>query len=106
MGLQTGRDDCVKYGGFLKENDRGVKTITIGDLRALVEQRRSIRGYDEQRQVSDERVHRIVECSRWAPSGGNRQPWEFIVVREQALIFRSGMGCYLSRQLISAIGVQ
>ena len=25
----------------------------------------------------------ILECARWAPSGGNGQPWEFIIVRDQ-----------------------
>jgi nitroreductase len=57
--------------------------MTIDDLRALAERRRSIRGYDEHRQVSDEMVRRILDCARWAPSGGNGQPWEFIVVRHQ-----------------------
>jgi nitroreductase len=57
--------------------------MTIDDLRALAERRRSIRGYDEHRQVSDEMVHRILDCARWAPSGGNGQPWEFIIVRDQ-----------------------
>jgi nitroreductase len=25
----------------------------------------------------------ILDCARWAPSGGNGQPWEFIVVRDR-----------------------
>ena len=57
--------------------------MKIGDLRALVEQRRSVRGYDESREVSDEVVAAILDCARWAPSGGNGQPWEFIVVRDK-----------------------
>lgn len=57
--------------------------MKIGDLRALVEQRRSVRGYDESREVPDEVVNAILDCARWAPSGGNGQPWEFIVVRDK-----------------------
>jgi len=56
--------------------------MKIDDLRALVEQRRSIRGYDESWEVSVDTVITILDCARWAPSGGNGQPWEFIVVRD------------------------
>jgi nitroreductase len=62
--------------------------MTIDELRALVEQRRSIRGYDEERQVPDEMLHSILDSARWALSGGNGQPWEFIVVRDQALRYK------------------
>ena len=54
--------------------------MNISDFRALVEQRRSIRGYDENREVSEELITTILDCARWAPSGGNGQPWEFIVL--------------------------
>jgi nitroreductase len=57
--------------------------MKIDDLRTLVERRRSIRGYDESRQVSDAMVKTILDCARWAPSGGNGQPWEFIVVMDK-----------------------
>lgn len=58
--------------------------MKIGDFQALVQQRRSVRGYDESRPVSDEAIRAILDCARWAPSGGNGQPWEFIVVRDRA----------------------
>jgi nitroreductase len=58
--------------------------MKINDLYALVQQRRSVRGYDESRPVSDEAIKAILDCARWAPSGGNGQPWEFIVVRHSA----------------------
>jgi nitroreductase len=57
--------------------------MNISDFRALVEQRRSIRGYDESREVSEELITTILDCARWAPSGGNGQPWEFVVVRNK-----------------------
>jgi 5,6-dimethylbenzimidazole synthase len=62
--------------------------MKIDDLQALVERRRSIRGYDENRDVSDDLIRQILECARWAPSGGNGQPWEFIVVRDQATRYK------------------
>ena len=58
--------------------------MNIDDLQSLVEQRRSIRGYDASREVSDETIRTILDCARWAPSGGNGQPWEFVIVRERA----------------------
>ena len=54
--------------------------MNIDALRALVGQRRSIRGYDEKSDVTDEIIRAILNCARWAPSGGNGQPWEVIVV--------------------------
>ena len=57
--------------------------MDIHDLHALVEQRRSIRGYDESREISKETLRSILDCARWAPSGGNGQPWEFVVVRDR-----------------------
>ncbi|MDH3442346.1 MAG: nitroreductase family protein, partial [Deltaproteobacteria bacterium] len=57
--------------------------MTIDDLRLLVEKRRSIRGYDESRDVPDDAIKRILDCARWAPSGGNGQPWEFIIIRDK-----------------------
>ena len=57
--------------------------MNISEFRALVEQRRSIRGYDESREVPEQVIRTILDCARWAPSGGNGQPWEFIVVRNK-----------------------
>lgn len=62
--------------------------MKIDDLQALVMGRRSIRGFDESRVVAEDTVRRILECARWAPSGGNGQPWEFVVVRDRALRYK------------------
>ena len=62
--------------------------MNIEDLQALVEKRRSTRGYDEDRAVSDDRVRTILECARWRPRWGNGQPWEFVVVREQSVRYK------------------
>ena len=54
------------------------------DLHELAKTRRSIRGYKRDRDVAEEDVRKILETARWAPSGGNGQPWEFIVIRDKA----------------------
>lgn len=35
--------------------------------------------------VPDEAIHRILDHARFAPSGGNRQPWRVIVTRSQGV---------------------
>lgn len=45
--------------------------------------RRSIRKFTEQ-PVSEADIAEILDAAMSAPSAGNCQPWEFIVVREQA----------------------
>jgi len=50
----------------------------------LVKTRRSIRRFKPD-PVPDAHIHKIIEVARWAPSGFNMQPWEFVVVRKQDL---------------------
>ncbi len=44
--------------------------------------RRDVREYEE-RAIPDEDLDRILEAGRRAPSGRNRQPWDFVVVTER-----------------------
>ncbi len=62
----------------------------------LVRLRRSIRRLKPD-PIPDETIDRIIEAARWAPSGFNTQPWEFIVVRKQALRDRIAEICEASR---------
>ncbi len=54
------------------------------DLLDLLRKRRNIRRFKPE-PIPDEYVDKIIEAARWAPSGANSQPWEFIVVRKQEL---------------------
>jgi len=47
-----------------------------------IETRRSIRGYLD-KAVEEEKLTRILEAGRRAPSARNRQEWRFVVVRER-----------------------
>ncbi len=51
------------------------------DFQEIIAGRRSIRRYQE-KEVPDALIDRVLEAVRWAPSGGNIQPWEVIVVRD------------------------
>ena len=58
-------------------------------LLGLMRERRSSRsGYLEDRPVSDEQVSLLLEAGRAAPSAGNAQPWEFIVIRDRDMRHR------------------
>ena len=46
--------------------------------------RRSIREYTDE-PVTDEQVETMLKAAMAAPSAANKQPWHFIVVRDQAL---------------------
>lgn len=52
----------------------------------LVEGVRTLRAVREftDEPVSDEAIRAILDLAVCAPSGGNRQPWEFVVVRDPA----------------------
>jgi nitroreductase len=51
------------------------------DVLKAVKERRSIRAFKSD-EVSPEIVEKLLDAARWAPSAGNIQPWEFIVVRK------------------------
>ncbi|MBW1996689.1 MAG: nitroreductase family protein [Deltaproteobacteria bacterium] len=53
-------------------------------LLELVKKRRSIRRFKPD-PVPDEYIEKIIEVARWAPSGFNMQPWEFVVVKKPEL---------------------
>lgn len=58
--------------------------MTYEDLLLLLKKRRSIRRFKPD-PLPDETIMQIIEAARWAPSGFNMQPWEFIVVTDPAL---------------------
>ena len=58
--------------------------MNYDSLMELVKKRRSIRRFKTD-PIPDEMVDRIIEVARWAPSGFNMQPWEFVVVKKPEL---------------------
>jgi nitroreductase len=55
------------------------------DLLDFIKERRSIRLFQEN-EIPDEEIEMILEAGRWAPSGSNKQPWEFIVIKNKDVI--------------------
>jgi nitroreductase len=50
----------------------------------LVKNTRSIRRFKPD-PIPDEYIDKVIEVARWAPSGFNQQPWDFIVVKKPEL---------------------
>lgn len=66
------------------------------DFMEVIRSRRSIRKYLP-KEIPEEKLATILEAARLAPSGGNRQPWKFIVIRENEMKAKVAEAC--SQQL-------
>lgn len=60
------------------------------DFLQLVMSRQSDRAYDKERSVEPEKLERILEAARLAPSACNAQPWKFVVVTGRELSRKVG----------------
>jgi len=56
--------------------------MNYDDFLKLIKSRRSIRSFKTD-PIPDEYVEKIIEAARWAPSGANSQPWEFVVIKDK-----------------------
>ena len=54
------------------------------NLLSIVKERRSCRRFKPD-SIPDDYVNKIIDMARWAPSGANSQPWDFIVVKKKDL---------------------
>ena len=61
---------------------RGRQKLDSNELLKTIRMRRSVRVYKSGR-VTDSQLDTILEAARWAPSGANSQPWEFVVTRDR-----------------------
>jgi len=52
------------------------------DIFEAIRTRRSIRKYRPD-PVPDDLIEKVIDAARWAPSSHDRQPWEFIVVKNR-----------------------
>ena len=64
--------------------------INPEEFLSLVQARQSDRAYDLSRPVESEKLKRILEAARLAPSACNAQPWHFTVITDPELTARIG----------------
>lgn len=63
---------------ILRARDSG-ENVDVFDV---IKKRRSIRKY-KKTPVEDEKILKCLEAAQWAPSASNKQPWHFIVVKNE-----------------------
>ncbi len=51
------------------------------EFKDIIQKRRSVREFTDE-SVSDEKLRRVLEAGRLAPSASNRQAWKFVVVKD------------------------
>ncbi len=51
------------------------------EVMEAIRERRSTRRFKKE-PIPDELINKVMEAARLAPSGSNRQPWHFIIVRD------------------------
>jgi len=69
----------------LEPRDAGGNPDQWNEVERTVLTRRSVRNFSD-KPVPEPLISRVLEAGRFAPSGGNCQPWKFIVVTDRALI--------------------
>jgi len=75
------------------------KQMERKDFIEVIFERKSIRRFRKYN-IPKEDVLTLLECARWAPSGKNTQPWEFLVVDDKEDIAKIyNFGCRISYTL-------
>ena len=69
----------------------------------VIKNRRSIRKY-KQDSVPDEIITQILDAARLAPSGSNRQPWHFIVVKNPKMKKKLGLHPWAEKAPVIIVG--
>ena len=72
--------------------------MEIDQFLELVRKRRSIRAFKKD-MIPDEFIMKIIEAARWAMSGGNAQPWEFIIVKKEETKKRIAAALFEQRKI-------
>jgi len=54
------------------------------DVFTAIKQRASVRAY-KTREVEEEKLNKVLEAARLAPSASNRQEWKFLVVKDKEI---------------------
>lgn len=70
----------------------------------VIEKRRSIRKYKDT-PVPREKILKMLEAARIAPSAGHRQPWHFIVVENKATIKKLAKSEWAAEAPVMIVGL-
>lgn len=59
--------------------------IDPGIFLKFIKGRRSIRSFQD-KPIKENEIKMILEAGKWSPSASNRQPWEFIVIKNKQIL--------------------
>ena len=74
---------------FFTGVDEGIREVregSISDAMTVIKTRKSVRKFDPSKKVSDETRQTILKAAMCAPSALDKRVWEFVVVRDAALL--------------------
>ncbi|MGZ7067293.1 MAG: nitroreductase family protein, partial [Methanobacterium sp.] len=69
------------------------------DLSEVIMNRRSIRKYKE-KEIDDDLINKIVEAGIWAPSAGDLQSWDAVIVKDEKTKFKITVAAYVQDFLV------
>ncbi|MBR7033126.1 MAG: nitroreductase [Clostridia bacterium] len=67
----------------------------------IIKERRSIRSFSDE-EISDTVIRMILEAGIYAPSGKNRRPWRFAVIKNKSILREISMLTVVSRFIRNA----
>ena len=92
------------------------KKMEEDELIGLMKERWTARKF-KNKEIDEDDLEKIIEAGRWAPSGGNKQPWELIVIKDDQTkekigeIYAEGLGLsdppkrFTSPPVLIAVGI-
>jgi nitroreductase len=74
-----------------RPNSYADPSALVGFLKSL----RAVRFFEQDKPVPENVLQDVLEVARWSGSARNRQPWEFVVVRDRETLERDArkLGC-------------
>ncbi len=80
--LKTVAEELVKRPHLLKKLvEAAIGAALATDVFEVIRKRRSVRNFQD-KEIPMEKILKVLDAARWAPSAKNSQPWDFIVVRD------------------------
>jgi nitroreductase len=67
----------------------------------FLKERRTIRSFQD-KEIPDEKINMILEAGRFSPSASNRQPWNFIVIKNKEILEQISKAAYYGKFIKTA----
>lgn len=75
--------------------------VKLEEFSELIKTRRSIRKFQD-KPVPEDLLMKALELATWAPNGGNKQVWRFLIVTNRELIQKMGAAVKSKTELIAS----